>query len=127
MPLAIALAIAAGTTAGARQQKATPWVVPWLTEYASGAQSAVAKRLTQIGDAAQLERDLEAVVTPWTTGKNINPDERRRAIAAFALEAAYVRLDLLFDVKPEFVVQVGTDSAPPSDSPKEGNEAREHA
>jgi tetratricopeptide (TPR) repeat protein len=90
----IAAAIASGAApAAARQQKPTPWVVPWLTEYASGAQGAVAKRLSQMGDAAQLERDLELVVTPWTSGKGVNPDERRRAIAAFALEAAYARLD----------------------------------
>jgi tetratricopeptide (TPR) repeat protein len=91
--LVVIAAISSGTPTAARQQKATPWVVPWLTEYANGAYSAVAKRLSQIGDAAQLERDLETIVTTWTTAKGANQDERRRSIAAFALEAAYVRLD----------------------------------
>src|SRR5207237_3610774 len=40
---------------------------------------------------------------------------------------AYVRLDILIDVKSEFVVYFGTDSAASSDSPNTGDESCEHA
>jgi tetratricopeptide (TPR) repeat protein len=90
-PLAIVLLLLVG--APARPSAQSAWVAEWLREYAAGGQSreGVMSRLETIGDLSRLQRDLEAVLESWLK-EGESPDAQRRAIAAFAMDAAFTQL-----------------------------------
>lgn len=80
-------------TADAREPQAgRGWVLEWLNEYVGGAHGPVALRLTTVADLSTLEKDLDAIAAKWIADAGASAPERRRALAAFALEAAYARL-----------------------------------
>ncbi len=70
-----------------------PWVLEWLGDYASGRHAEVAARLKLVGSLKQLEADIDRSASKWLEGTYGTPELRRRALAAFALEAAYARID----------------------------------
>jgi tetratricopeptide (TPR) repeat protein len=67
------------------------WVLEWLRDYAAGGHAEVASRLRTVSDLRRLEQDLEKVSKAWLGKGSI--DTQRRALAAFALEAAFARVD----------------------------------
>jgi tetratricopeptide (TPR) repeat protein len=71
----------------------SPWVMDWLREYAAGGHAAVAQRLASVGSLKLLQDDLDKLAPAWLAAPGVSPDRQRRAIAAFALEAALGRLD----------------------------------
>ena len=88
--VSLALALA-WTTVPAAQT--TPWVEDWLKEYASGKRVEVVERLKTAGNLAQLQSDLDRLLPDWIARKGADPVASRRAIAAFALEAAMTHVD----------------------------------
>ncbi len=83
----LAFALAAAAPASAQ----TAWVVDWLKEYVSGRHADVAERLRTVASVRQLEADLETISKTWL--KREPADQRKRELAAFALEAAFARVD----------------------------------
>ena len=78
-------------TVPARASAQTAWVERWLTEYAAAdTRATVVDRLSTVGDLNILLDDLELLLESWLEDGD-SPDERRRVIAAFALDAAYAR------------------------------------
>lgn len=69
------------------------WVHDWLRDYAAGRAADVAERLTSVANLKTLESDLDLLLKGWLKEPGAPEDVRRRQIAAFALEAAYSRLD----------------------------------
>jgi tetratricopeptide (TPR) repeat protein len=65
----------------------SPWMKPWLDEYAAGNRVAVAQRLTTVGTLKTFEGDLDKVAKAFIAEQKF-PDQARRILAAFALEAA---------------------------------------
>ena len=60
-------------------------VSDWLRDYAAGKHAEVAARLRDVASASRFEADLEVVSKTWL--KREPADQRRRELAAFALEA----------------------------------------
>ncbi|MFI5177599.1 MAG: tetratricopeptide repeat protein [Vicinamibacterales bacterium] len=90
--LAIAVLVAlpparAGVTAQA------PWVLEWLQAYANGQQSEIVERFRTVSSLKQLQEDLDKVAPKWLEGPAGLAELHRRAIVAFAIDAAFVRLD----------------------------------
>ena len=73
-----------------RAQRAA-WVQEWLKDYVAGQYAEVAGRLKEVASTRQLEADLEAISKNYL--KTEPADQRRRELAAFALEAAFARVD----------------------------------
>ena len=71
----------------------SPWLAEWLSDYAAGKHAEVAQRLKSVASLKQLERELESTASKWLEGSQGTPELRRRALAAFVLEAAYARID----------------------------------
>ena len=69
------------------------WIVDWLRDYAEGRGDAAAARMGAIADIGQLELDLDRVAGPWRSAIVATPEIRRRALAAFVLDAVNARLD----------------------------------
>ncbi len=67
------------------------WVLEWVRDYAAGRHAEVAGRLGTVADVRRLEQDLEKIAKDWLAQGPL--EARRRALAAFALEAAYARVD----------------------------------
>ena len=70
-----------------------PWIMDWLRDYAQGRGDAAAARMSAIADIRRLELDLDRVVGPWRSAIVATPEIRRRALAAFVLDAVNARLD----------------------------------
>jgi tetratricopeptide (TPR) repeat protein len=92
--LAVSLAAAVLVVRPDVSAQTNPWVLEWLTDYAAGHQAEVAARLRTVADLKVLQDDLEKLRPTWTGVTDGSAELHRRAIAAFALEAAYGRLDL---------------------------------
>jgi tetratricopeptide (TPR) repeat protein len=69
------------------------WVHDWLRDYAAGRAADVAERLTSVSNLKTLQADLDLLLKGWLKEPGAPEDLRRRQIAAFALEAAFSRLD----------------------------------
>jgi len=67
------------------------WVLEWLRDYAAGRHADVASRLRTVADVRRLEQDLEKIAKNWLDKGPV--ETQRRALAAFALEAAFARVD----------------------------------
>lgn len=76
-------------TAGAQ----TPWVLDWLRAYTDGNRAEILLKLPTIGSLKQLEDDLDLILPKWVTGSGAATERRRRAIIAFALDAAAAHVD----------------------------------
>jgi hypothetical protein len=70
----------------------SPWVTDWLRDYATGDRRLVIARFPTIADVRTLESDLDRVAPTWIATNGVTPDQQRRVLAAFALEAAAVKL-----------------------------------
>jgi tetratricopeptide (TPR) repeat protein len=92
--LAVLLAAAAPLARAKLSAQKNPWVAEWLADYAAGHQSEVAAQLRTVADLTVLQDDLDKLLPKWTNPTDGSAELHRRAIAAFALEAAYARLDL---------------------------------
>lgn len=75
------------------QRAQNPWVTEWLTDYAKGRKTDVAERLTTVDSLKTLHGDLERLAPEWLATRAFAPELMRRTVAAFALEAAYAKLD----------------------------------
>jgi len=71
----------------------TPWVLEWLQAYAGGRESEIAERFRTVSSLKQLQDDLDKLAPKWLEGGPAVAEAHRRAIVAFALEAAFARLD----------------------------------
>jgi len=85
--LVAALAAVLALTPSAAAQNA--WVVDWLREYAGGKHVAIANDLRKVASISRLESDLEIVSKTWLKQEPV--DQRRRELAAFALEAGFAQ------------------------------------
>lgn len=92
--LVVLLTAAVPLAGRGRPAQTTPWVLEWLTDYAAGHQAEVAAKLGTVADLKVLQDDLEKLRPKWIGVTSDAAELHRRAIAAFALEAAYARLDL---------------------------------
>lgn len=89
--LGIALLLAALVAGQPRAQR--PWVAEWLADYAKGLHAQVAERLKTVDSVRVLQSDLDRAAPAWLASKEFAPELMRRTVAAFALEAAYAKLD----------------------------------
>jgi VWFA-related protein len=64
----------------------------WLREYAAGRADNLAAQVRSIADLRQLEIDLDRIAGDWRTATDATPEIRRRALAAFVLDAVNARL-----------------------------------
>jgi tetratricopeptide (TPR) repeat protein len=71
----------------------TPWVLEWLQAYADGRQNEIIERLHTVSSVKQLQDDLEKLAPKWLEAPTGVAELHRRAIIAFAIDAAYARLD----------------------------------
>ncbi len=85
--LFVAMPIARSTVAAQE-----PWVLEWLQMYAGGRQAEVLPKLATVGSLKELQNDLDKILPKWSAAPG-DPDEHRRAIVGFALDAAFARLD----------------------------------
>jgi hypothetical protein len=92
-PLAVVLLATCVVPAVGARQSSRAWVGDWLREYAGGAHAAVAARLSTIADLGTLEKDLDRLAKDWIESAGADPLRQRRLLAAFALEAAYARIE----------------------------------
>jgi tetratricopeptide (TPR) repeat protein len=90
---ALILALMIGTSIHSSVAAQTPWVLDWLQAYADGHQAEVVAKLPTISSLKQLQDDLEALLPKWTDPKSGAVDQHRRAIIAFAIEAAFAKLE----------------------------------
>jgi tetratricopeptide (TPR) repeat protein len=79
-----------GVTAWAapRASAQNAWVLEALQQYAAGQYELVTPQLVHLVDLKAFQNDIEKVSGPWLSGKTQPVPPARRAIAAFALEAA---------------------------------------
>lgn len=90
----IVLALAAAAVLFARPGDAqNPWLLEWLADYAAGRHAEVAARMASLASARVLEFDLDRQASAWLQQKGADPLVQRRVLAAFALEAAFAKLD----------------------------------
>ena len=90
--LAVAVTFAAPAT-GTRIVAQDAWVLQSLQAYADGRQADAAEKLRSIGSLRQFQDDLDQLAPKWLDVKGDAAERHRRAIIAFALEAAIVHLD----------------------------------
>jgi tetratricopeptide (TPR) repeat protein len=69
------------------------WVLEWLQEYAAGRQAEVVTRLHTVSSLRQLQDDLDKLAPKWLDAKGADAEVHRRALVAFAIEAAFARVD----------------------------------
>ncbi|HKW03627.1 MAG TPA: tetratricopeptide repeat protein [Vicinamibacterales bacterium] len=69
------------------------WVLQWLQDYASGKQAEVVAGFRTVSSLRQLQDDLDKIAPKYVEGKGADAELHRRAIVAFAIEAAYARID----------------------------------
>lgn len=91
---ALTLVVALGLPlAPARVAAQNTWVLEWLQEYASGRQTEVVARFRTVSSLRQLQDDLDKLAPKWLEAKGADAELHRRAIVAFAIEAAFARID----------------------------------
>lgn len=73
-------------------QAQEPWVMQWLQAYAGGNQADVLPKLATVGNLKEFQDDLDKVLPAWTAMPG-DPEQHRRAIIAFVVDAAFARLD----------------------------------
>ncbi|MEZ5316089.1 MAG: tetratricopeptide repeat protein [Vicinamibacterales bacterium] len=93
LPLILAGALCLAWTGNPVRAQQRSWVLDWLNEYASGQYEDVAQRFRTVADPGTLEKDLDDLIGDWLKQGGANQDDRRRIAAAFALEAAYARVE----------------------------------
>jgi len=96
LPLRAALAIATAVGVSvARPSVAaqTPWVLEWLQAYTGGKQNEIIERFRTVASLKQLQDDLDKLAPKWLEGPAGVAELHRRAIVAFAVDAAFTRLE----------------------------------
>ena len=89
MKLRFALVLVALLLPPAAAGAQNAWVAEWLRDYAAGQHAEVAERLRRVASISRLEADLEIVSRNWLKQEPVA--QRRRELAAFALEAGFAQ------------------------------------
>jgi tetratricopeptide (TPR) repeat protein len=87
----VALVVAAPMARSAAHAQ-QPWVMEWLQAYAGGHQAEVLQKLATVGNLKEFQDDLDKVLPIWTAMPG-DPEQHRRALIAFVVDAAFARLD----------------------------------